>query len=276
MTWLIDNSGIVWRKASHPITEWDAACDPVGYAVSDLGFIHLRPLNNNGVTVRFNPSRVGRKTMISTFYLIAGEQPRRIALSFGGKCPDLEIFGTLAEAFRRIEELIDSHPTPIPVLSRKRWSVDRLPKHLGELIKQPLRAWCDTVGQSTPGRVANLHTAVATEDILVVRNPRRTDGLVYDHWGKSFDFLGPRWSGIARGKNVEEQPFPELGQRTALQFRRTLTDGRPRVEEIDIALSSSGVTILRRRYARLLLPWSVPGGDQYVTVLRFDQNIPAT
>jgi hypothetical protein len=27
---------------------------------------------------------------------------------------------------------------------------------------------------------------------------------------------------------------------------------------------------------RLLLPWSEPGGDQYVTVLRFDQNIPTT
>jgi hypothetical protein len=274
MTWLIDNSGIVWRRAAHPITQWDAACDPVEFAVLDLGFIHLRPLNS-GLTVSFNPSRVGRKTMISAFYVIAGEQPRRIALSCGGKCPDLEIFGTLAKAFRRIEELIDSHPTPIPVVSRKRWSLDRLPKHVAEPIKVPLRAWCDMAGRLTPGRLANLRIA-ALKDLLVVRNPRRTGGLVYDHWGESFDFLGPRWTYIACGKNVEEQPFPELGQRSASQFRRTLADGRPRVDEIDIALARSGVTILRRRYARLLLPWSEPGGDQYVTVLRFDQNIPTT
>src|SRR6266404_7185018 len=94
MTWLIDRSGVSWPESTHPIAQWDSECDPVGYAVADLGFIHLRLLNG-GVTVSFNPSRIRQRTMISAFYAIASVQPSRIALSHGGRCADLEIFGTV-------------------------------------------------------------------------------------------------------------------------------------------------------------------------------------
>ena len=271
MTWLIDNCGMCWPYQLHPIGRWDAADDPVGYAVSELGFIHVR-LSNSGMTVTFDPFRVERRTMISALYLIADEQPKRVALSHGDKSPDPEIFGTLAGAFRRIEELIDSCPTPIPVLSRKRWLLDHVPKHVAEQIKRPLRAWNGAARQLTPERLANFCTAIDLNDMLVVRNPCGTERLVYDHWGESFDFLGPRWMRIARGKCVEEQPFPELGRRVALLFRRTLADGGPCVDDIDIALARSGVVESRRRYARLLLPWSGPGGDRYVTLFRFDRG----
>jgi hypothetical protein len=69
------------------------------------------------------------------------------------------------------------------------------------------------------------------------------------------------------------QPFPEIGKRIASQYRRTIEDCLPRLDDIDLAVSSGGSLIRHRRYSRLLLPWKEPGGDRYVTVIRFDKNL---
>src|SRR5439155_19268570 len=110
------------------------------YAVADLRFIHLR-LQNSGVTVSFNPSRLGQRTMISAFYAIASVQPSRIALSHGDKCPDLEIFGSIAKAFRRIEELVETHPSTIPSVAQRRRSLDHLPKRFTQPMMEMLGVW---------------------------------------------------------------------------------------------------------------------------------------
>jgi hypothetical protein len=153
MSWLIDRSGVCWPTCAHPIARWDPACDPVGYAVSNLGASHLRPLNG-GVTVSLNPSRVGRKRMISAFYVIAAEQPKRIALSHGRQGPDLELFGTVGEAFRHIEELVETHPNPTSVRWRRRRTLDHLPKHIAERTKELLRLWSNWGGEWTRERHA--------------------------------------------------------------------------------------------------------------------------
>jgi len=208
--------------------------------------------------------------MISAFYLIASERPRRIALSYGGEYSCHEICGTVREARYRIEEIVETHARTIPVLSRRRLSLDHQPKHIVEPVTAVLRAWNDAAGQWTSERYAHLCTAVPLRDLVVVRNRRGTDQMIYHHWGDSGDIFGSRWAQIAGGKDVEDQPFPELGKRMAWLYRRTLADAEPDLKEVDIALSSAGCTISHDRYARLLLPWSEPRGDRYVTLIRIN------
>src|SRR5713226_4848236 len=169
MRWLIDERGVPWPTNTHRITGWGDPCDPVEFAVSDLGFVHLRLLNS-GITVRFNPSRVRRRTMISAFFLMAGPRPKRIALSYGGGFVSHEICGTVREARYRIEEIVETHARTIPVLSRRRLSLDHQPKHIVEPITAVLRAWNDAAGQWTSERYAHLCTAVPLRDLVVVRN----------------------------------------------------------------------------------------------------------
>ena len=106
MGWLIDSSGVCWPDQMHPLAKSGAVGDPVAFAVSELGFVSLRLLNG-GMAVRFNPSRLPPKAMISAFYFIADARPKRIALAYGGGSRELEIRGTVTEALRRIEELVD-------------------------------------------------------------------------------------------------------------------------------------------------------------------------
>lgn len=274
MTWLIDNSGLTWPEQAHPIAQWDAECDPVGYAVSDRGFIHLRQLNG-GMRVHFNPSRVGRKTMISAFYVIVGEQPKRIALSYGRECPDLEIFGTVAAAFYRIEELLETHASVTPVVSQRRLSFDYLPKDITERIAELMHVWSNTQVRWSPERRANLSTAVRLEDVMIAHNPRGTDRLLFDHWGAGFDFHGPKWAQIARGREVEDHPLPKLGKWVAASFRQALVEGEPRLYSVGLALSNASRAIFSRRETALMLPWSDRDDDRYVTLIRFEKKLPS-
>jgi hypothetical protein len=275
MEWLIDRTGVFWAEKAHPIARWDANCDPVGYAVEELGFVRLR-LPNGGMTVIFNPSRVGRKTLIATFYFIASEQRKRIAISYGAKCPGLEIFGTVAEALRRIEELAETHPHPIPTILQRRQLLDLPPAHIAEPVIETLRAWNDAGSQWTPERFANFHKIVPLEDVMLVGNPHGTNRLINHHWGANFDFHGFRWMQIARGKDVEDQPFPEMGQRVARLYRRTIADAKPRLDYMEFALCYAGRSVRSRRHLRLLLPWNEPGGDRYLTVFRFRESSTPT
>ncbi len=275
ISWLIDRSGASWPHDAHPIARWTADCDPMGYAVADLGFIHLRQLSG-GLTVRFNPSRLARTTMISAFYVIASEQPSRIALSYGDKCPDLEIFGSVAKAIRRIEELVEIHPPAIPAIAHRRRSLDHPPTPFAKQITELLSFWNNASAQWAPERHANLSGVVPLKDTMVVRRPRGTDRVVNDYWGAHCDFLGLRWPRIARGKNVEEHPLRGVGKRLASQYRLALGNTEPCVYDVDLALLTKGATTFHRRYTRLVLPWHEPGGDSFATTIRFDEDAPAT
>jgi hypothetical protein len=270
MTWLIDRSGEICPKTAHRIAQWDSECDPVEYAVSDLGFVHLRVVND-GMTVKFNPSRVNKRAMISAFYVIASERPRRIALAPTCIGPDVEIFGSSVAAFRRIEELVETTGRMIPVFLQRQRSFNDLPKSsLGSLI-EILHGWHHVAGRWTTERHVNICTQVPRKDTIVVRNARATDRLVNDYWGTNFDFVDDRWVQVAHGKDVEDQPFPEIGRRIARQYRRTLEDGVPCLYDADFKVLGGGGSIMRHRQCmRLVIPWIEDLGDRYLTVIRFD------
>jgi len=117
MQWLIDPSGALWPEGLHLIARRHVVDDPVEYAVQDLGFIRVRSLND-GLAVSFSPSRVGRAAIAAAFYLIVDLQPKRVALSHIGACPEVEIFSAVGAALHRFEELVQDRAPRWPRHSR--------------------------------------------------------------------------------------------------------------------------------------------------------------
>ncbi len=275
MSWLIDDRGVTWREQAHPIAQWDAACDPIGYAVSELGFIHLRTLNG-ALTVRFNPYRVQPKTVIAAFYLIAGDRPRRVALSHGTACQNLEIFGTAVGALRRIEELVGNRPSCGPAtISNRRRPLDAPLKAFAGPVAELLRMWSQTENRWGPERYANLRAANILETAVVVRRRRGRDRLVIDYWGPAHDTFGPRWAEIARGKELEYSPLRNLARGTMLRYRETLGDRQPRLHDVELCRPTADGTMIDLRYERLLLPWTGSEGDGYLVSCIFPTSPPS-
>src|ERR1700722_12806313 len=108
MQWLIDHQGVDWPGSTHRIGSWEPTCDPVGYAVSELGFIHIR-LSDRAMVVRLNSSRTNPRTAIGAYYLIADTQPQRVVLLYGSEPQNIEILGSAAQAISRIQEVVGTH-----------------------------------------------------------------------------------------------------------------------------------------------------------------------
>jgi hypothetical protein len=157
MQWLIDHHGVSWPGSTHRIASWTPNCDPLSYAVSELGFTHIR-LASGAMVVRFNPSRIKPCTAISAFYLLADTRPRRVVLLYGNEARNTEILGSAGQAIQRIEEVVGSQLScGTATMSVQRRSLNHPIKTFEQPIAALLRAWAETGGRWSAEREANFH-----------------------------------------------------------------------------------------------------------------------
>jgi hypothetical protein len=272
MQWLIDHHGVSWPRSTHRIASWVPNCDPLSYAVSELGFTHIR-LASGAMVVRFNPSRIKPCTAISTFYLLADTRPRRVVLLYGNEARNTEIVGSAGQAIQRIDEVVGSQlPCGTATMSARRRSLDRPINTIEQPIVALLRAWAETGGRWSEEREANFRAANMFENAAIVRKPRASNRLVIDRWyeGVGRDVLGRLWTQIAPGKDVEDQPFPDVGARTASRLRAMLSGGRkPHLHSVNFLVPTADGDILLHQYERLVLPWTGLGGEDYLVSCMF-------
>jgi hypothetical protein len=268
MQWLIDHQGVNWPGSTHRIASWEPICDPISYAVSELGFIHIR-LSDRAIIVKFNPSRITPCTAIGAFYLIADTQPRRVVLSYGSEPQNIEVLGSAAQAISRIQEVVGTQLScGAAAMSEQRWSLNRPIDTYEQPIAAVLQAWTQIQGRWDAERQANFRAANMLENVSIVRKPRASTRLVIDHWyeGAGRNVLGRRWSEIAQGKDVEDQPFSDVGARRASQLRAMLADDRkPHLHRVSLLVPTADGNTLRHQYERLVLPWKGSGGEDYLT-----------
>jgi hypothetical protein len=275
MQWLIDHQGVNWPGSAHRIASWAPGCDPISYAVSERGFIHIQ-LTTDAMIVRFNPSRVRPYTTIGAFYLMADTQPRRVVILYGYEDRNIEIVGSVAQAIQRIQEVVGSQIScGTAAMSAQRRSLNRPIDTFEQSIAVLLRAWAEAGGRWSAEREANFRAANMLENAAVVRKPRASNRLVIDYWyeGDGRDVFGRRWSQIARGKDLEDQPFPDVGARTAFRLRAMLAgDRKPHLHRVNLLVPAAGGNMLRHQYERLVLPWTGFGGEDYLVSWMFFKN----
>jgi hypothetical protein len=113
----------------------------------------------------------------------------------------------------------------------------------------------------------NFRIANMLENAAIARKPRASSRLVIDRWfeGAGRDVFGHLWPQIARGKDVEDQPFPDVGARTASRLRAMLTgDRKPHLHSVNFLVPTADGDMLRYQYERLVLPWKGLCGEDYL------------
>jgi hypothetical protein len=106
---LVDSEGQIWSVTSRFF--WVRPPRPDGnivdYAVSNLGFIHIWPVDGLSVVVALRPDRVHPKTMAAAFYAIADLQPVRVFIAATDTTSQgWELFKSVDRALDRIERLV--------------------------------------------------------------------------------------------------------------------------------------------------------------------------
>jgi hypothetical protein len=106
---LVDSEGQIWSVTSRFF--WVRPPQPDGnivdYAVSNLGFIHIWPIDGLSVVVALRPDRVDPKTMAAAFYAIADLRPVRVFIAATNTTKQgWELFKSVDRALNRIEQLV--------------------------------------------------------------------------------------------------------------------------------------------------------------------------
>src|SRR5437870_5595845 len=236
MSWLIDDRGVIWFNNSHPIYQWDADDDPIEYAVSALGFVYVEQ-HNNALMFRFYLAMVRSATMVGVFDLIVRQKRQRIAFTYIVASEySTEIFGSFSAAFKRGVELLEQHAHhAIPEIVQRRRPFDSR-REVSSQTEALISAWWESRRLYTSELFENFTATGLLKTAAILRNPHGSDRLIIDHFGKAIDFLGDRWPQIARGKDIEHQPFGEIARAMAALCRTTVADGMPRLHEVKVAL----------------------------------------
>src|SRR6202040_3011544 len=106
---LVDAEGDIWSAT--PPFFWmrprQAEGNIVDYAVSNLGFIHIWPVDGSSIIISLRPDLVRPKTMAAAFYAMADLRPVRVFNSATTTTkPRWELFDRLDRALNRIDRLV--------------------------------------------------------------------------------------------------------------------------------------------------------------------------
>jgi len=235
-------------------------------AVLEHGYVLLRD-RNGALQVSLRPERVNRSTLATLFYRLAEAMPERLLLSHFGCEWHHEVLGSAHEAMLRLEDLVAVAAGWAP---RAIYAVERhslIPRRYASLQQlAPLLAVWHLLGGRGPDRLAEVLEPLGLLDrAAIVRNPRGSDRLVFEHRGKAFTFYQPCWNLLAMGRDVEDQPDRVYGAHTARCYREVFAEDAPRFEAVEALIRTPGREIRRSRFERLILPWKTPSDERVAT-----------
>ena len=267
---LIDDRGEPWWTGAPELRRRLGCPEPgedfAARAVREHGYVLLRE-RKGALHVTLRPARVKRPTLATLFYRLAEAKPARLLLSHLGREWQHEVSGSTHEAMLRLEDLVAfaSGWAPRAIYAVERHSL--IPRRLPSLQQlAPLLAVWHLMGGRGPDRLAELLAPLGFLDrAAIVRKPRGSGRLTFEHRGKAFTFYQPCWNLLAMGRDVEDQPDGVYGTNTARCYRETFAEDAPRFESVDALIRTPGHEVRRSRFDRLILPWRTPRGERVAT-----------
>jgi len=265
---LIDDRGQAWSDDAPELYRrlgcQAAGFDLAGYAVRNLGFVHLRP-HSCGMRVDLRASCFTTESLITTLYAIADRQPPRILLaSFTGEqwryeiCSDIGFFTKRAQALAAGE----------PVRSKRLFAFDLDAKALRSsryrAVRPMLKHWRSARGRMDEGFDAIFNETFFQERATLVRSVGRESRFVFEHFGAGIKTMTPDELMQLKGRDICDVHDREYGAWVAESFAEAAFGQRPRVAAIRAAIKTSeGLTVLGT-YSRVLLPWRRGADETFV------------
>ncbi len=256
---LIDDHGEPWsdnslelaRRLGYREPDFDAP----GYAVRNLGFIHVR-LHEEGVRVSLRAGRFSLLSLTAALFALIDQRPRRIVLAvFRDEGWSYEMFTNLGSFAERAEDLAAGEP----IAGRPRWlavqkSLDTLNQPAFANVRPIVNLWRSSHGRLTSEVYETLRASGLMQRTLLLRQLPGSSRLVYEHFGSGIKVMKPCETFKMIGCDAHDVHDKEYGGWVAECYRRALSRRRLRLEAARATVRTPGPT-LRVRYDRLLMPW---------------------
>jgi hypothetical protein len=254
-----DNSPELARRLGYREPDFDAP----GYAVRNLGFIHVK-LHEEGMRVSLRSRSFSLLALTALLYVLIDRRPRRIVLAvFSGEDWSYEMFTNIGSFVERAEDLAAGEP----IAGRPRWlavqkKLDALNRPEFARVRPIVSQWRSSRGQLSEEVFDTLSQSGLLQRTFLLRRLPGTTRLVYEHFGSGIKVMKPCESFKMIGCDAHDVHDREYGSWVAGCYDRALTRRRLRLDAARATVRTPGAT-LRVRYDRLLMPWRA-GRDLYV------------
>lgn len=267
MDLLIDETGHAWLNGSpslrHRLGQPSPDIDLAGYVVRNMGFARAR-LRQGTIRLTLRAGHLEFPTLESVVRLVLGEAWQRLVIEHTDRMPSFEIYGHVEEAVARLKDL--SAPSvalaPRDGFFNQELSLDRLGDSGQESLRALMRLWRSRRGQLAPDGILALMPGTLKPRVTLTRmtaaGAPRNRALV-EHIGAGFRVFDACWALGAVGRDLEEQPDPAYGARSARAYHEVANLGQPRLELVDAVIDVPGRSVRRSRYDRLMLPFRSRG-----------------
>lgn len=268
MDLLIDQAGQPWlngssalrRRLGQPSPDIDLA----GYVVRNMGFARLR-FRQGTIRLTIRAGQLEFPALEAVVRFLLNESWQRLVIEHADRVPAFEIFGQVEDAVARLKDL--GAPSlalaPRDPFFNQPLSLDRLGESGQESLQALLELWRSRRGQATPAQIIAAMPDALKPRITLTRMQPATGSngsrALVEHIGPGFRVFDACWALGAVGRDLEEQPDPAYGVRSARGYHEVAALGQPRFEQVDAVIDVPGRPVKRSRYDRLMLPWRSRG-----------------
>ncbi len=267
---LIDDSGTVWPAEPAIIIRRFGLRHPRDFVFRaiDLGFIFVT-LGECGVGIALRPQFVSRSACSRLFGIIGQRNPARLALAWDARLSSWELIVGGNRTIARIEKLIAGarSPSPRPLLTAQRLPLECSVDVGGGQLLPILEAWLQRQGRWEPELYGRLQERRLLAGTAIARQPRGSERLLIEHWGKNLTTYGKDWIRVAPGRDFEDQPNSEVGRWAGAMHRQTIAESVPRLTAADFVYRGIDGELVRLTCYRSDLPWRTSDGATIVTAI---------
>jgi hypothetical protein len=267
MDLLFDQAGRAWLNGStvlrHRLGNPSPDVDLAAYVVRNMGFVRVRHREGT-IRLTLRAGHLEFPTLENVVRMILGATWQRLVIELTDRMPSFEIYGQIEEAVARLKDL--SAPSAALVRAdsffNQELSLDRLGEPGQESLRALMRLWRSRRGQLEPEKILKLVPETLKPRVTLTRMTAaglpRNRALV-EHIGPGFRVFDACWALNAVGRDLEDQPDPAYGARSARAYHDVADLGQPRLELVDAVIDVPGRPVRRSRYERLMLPFRSRG-----------------
>lgn len=264
--WVFEDSPEFLAALGDPDPDYDAAL----FAVKNLGFIRFEMLGNSVIEIELHPRNVALPALLAVQEQLQSSRIKLFRIKYFTTVWQSEIFPAAERAMLRLSALCTPDFTPPP---SERYQAT--PQNYSLLFRDqtsPLKLlaqkWRTSFGQfdSTVISFAIKHQLISRLMIFGVKPG--SGEAVFRFIGDGFKWLDDEYALKGIGERVENQPDKDYGSWVAGFYRHVAASREPRYDNITAVIQPRpGAKPYVSRYERLLLPWSTPSREIFVSML---------
>lgn len=238
----------------------------VDFSIRNTGYIQVTRLPTGRAIVKLRGKTASPLALSNTSYWLHDYGPNRImgnVFDESARTFRMRVLGDKTTATQRLWAMCAKAESTVP------WQVARAPRSLDALAPDsPLRVavsfWQEKARTFSLEPVRSLLAREIGGRYMIVRLDSATDELVIVEVGDGLPEFARQSLARCVGLRAQDQPDYDYGRSCAQAYREALARGEPVLEDVDAVVAWPGFGRMRRRYKRLMLPFTAGNGDRWL------------